>query len=234
MTNNHDFNLRQLTAIALALGDLLPRVTFVGGCTTALLVDEAAYSGIRHTEDVDVIVDLATYLDVEHFSQALRQRGFKEDSASKVICRWLYPAALNTLKVDVIPIDENGLGFTNRWYRGAMDTALSHSLNDDLSISVVNPVYFLATKFEAFKGRGNGDYAASHDMEDIVFVLENRNGIIRELMDAPSELKAYFAEQASQLFNDDFLNVLPGLMSFQGASNPVLNLLQIMAAWPKD
>ena len=33
-----DINLMQLEAVASALGDLLPQVTFVGGSTTVLLV----------------------------------------------------------------------------------------------------------------------------------------------------------------------------------------------------
>ena len=57
---NKDVNLMQLEAVASALADLLPKVTFVGGCTTVLLVDEAAHFGVRKTDDVDVIVDIAT------------------------------------------------------------------------------------------------------------------------------------------------------------------------------
>lgn len=58
---NMDVNLIQLEAIASALGDLLPQVTFVGGSTTVLLVDESAHFGIRKTDDVDVIIDVATF-----------------------------------------------------------------------------------------------------------------------------------------------------------------------------
>jgi hypothetical protein len=35
-------------------------------------------------------------------------------------------------------------------------------------------LYSLATKMEALKGRGGGDYVASHDMEDIITVLDGR------------------------------------------------------------
>lgn len=58
----------QLEAVASALGDLLPHVTFVGGSTTVLLVDESAHYGIRKTDDVDVIVDVATLLEYHNFS----------------------------------------------------------------------------------------------------------------------------------------------------------------------
>jgi len=54
---NKDVILMQLEAIASALDDLLPKVTFVGGSTTVLLVDEDAHYGVRKTDDVDVIID---------------------------------------------------------------------------------------------------------------------------------------------------------------------------------
>jgi len=37
---------------------------------------------------------------------------------------------------------------------------------------MVTGLYFLATKFAAFDGRGKGDYMASHDLEDIVAVVD--------------------------------------------------------------
>lgn len=96
----------------------------------------------------------------------------------------------------------------------------------------MTPPYFIATKFEAFAGRGKRDYAASHDLEDIIFVLENRDKIIFELMESDEKLKRYFAEQASLLLNDDdFLNVLPGLMDNPGSPNVVENNLNIMKSW---
>ena len=63
----------QLEAVASALGELLPQVTFVGGSTTALLVDEAAHHGVRKTDDVDVIIDVATLVEYHQFSKKLRE-----------------------------------------------------------------------------------------------------------------------------------------------------------------
>lgn len=224
-----EFNLAQLKAIAQGLGDLLPRVTFVGGCTTALLVDKAAYSGVRQTEDVDVIIDVATYLKFQDFSKELRKRGFRED-VDGPICRWLFMDNNTTIKLDVMPVDERVLHFSNRWYPGAIRHSIDYSLDENLAVRVVSPVYFLATKFEAFLGRGEGNYF-SHDLEDIVFVLENRSDFIRELLDASPELKAYFSIQAKSLLNDKFLNVLPGLLNNEQSFNQVVNALKIMASW---
>lgn len=99
-----------------------------------------------------------------------------------------------------------------------------------LVIRVVSPAYFIATKFEAFAGRGKGDYF-SHDLEDIVFVMENRQRLIVELMDAPQGLKQYFSEQATKLLNEDFMNVLPGLLNNPASAKSVENSLKIMSGW---
>lgn len=182
-----DENLMQLEAMAAALGNLLDKVTFVGGGTTILLVDEAAHYGVRKTNDVDVIVDIATLVEYHRFGDALRQLGFREDTDGP-ICRWLIDTGMGTLKLDVMPTDEKILGFSNRWYEDAIHRASTRTLPSGIEIRVVSPVYFIATKFEAFAGRGKGDYF-SHDLEDIVFVMENRERLIFELMDSSDELK---------------------------------------------
>ena len=227
--NNKDSNLMQLEVVASALGDLLPHVTFVGGSTTVLLVDEAAHYGIRKTDDVDVIIDVATRVEYYNFSEKLRELGFAED-ATGPICRWLLESESGRIKLDVMPIDEQILGFSNCWYKAAIEEATEVTLPDGINIRVVSPAYFLATKFEAFAGRGKGDYF-SHDMEDIIFVLENRNRIIVELMDCSEELKKYFSSQAKLILNDDFLNVLPGLLNNSDSMKAIENSLNIMKSW---
>jgi len=182
-----DINLMQLEAVASALGDLLPHVTFVGGSTTVLLVDEAAHHGVRKTDDVDVILDVATLIDYHRFSARLREHGFREDREGPA-CRWLFDLPTGRVTLDVMPIDEKILGFSNRWYKEAIMEAFEVALSSGMVIRVVSPAYFLATKFEAFAGRGKGDYF-SHDLEDIVFVLENRERFVFELMDCTDELK---------------------------------------------
>ena len=227
--NNKDSNFMQLEVVASALGDLLPHVTFVGGSTTVLLVDEAAHHGIRKTDDVDVIIDVATRVEYYQFSEKLRELGFAEDTTGP-ICRWLFDTKTGRIKLDVMPIDEKILGFSNRWYQAAIDNATEVALPNGITIRVVSPAYFLATKFEAFAGRGNGDYF-SHDMEDIIFVMENRSRIIFELMDCSEELKKYFSSQAELILNDDFLNVLPGLLNNLDSVKAIENSLNIMKSW---
>lgn len=226
---NKDYNLMQLEAVAAALGDLLPGVTFVGGSTTVLLVDESAHFGVRKTDDVDVIVDVATRVEYHQFGEKLRHLGFKED-VDGPICRWILNNNSGSVKLDIMPTDETILGFSNRWYKAAIDNASEVRLPSGTVIRVVSPAYFLATKFEAFAGRGKGNYF-SHDLEDIVFVLENRERFIIELMGSLEELKRYFSEQATLLLNDEFLNVLPGLLNNPESARSIENSLKIMRKW---
>ena len=226
---SYELNLLQLEKVALALGKLLPRVTFVGGCTTVLLVDEAAYFGVRETDDVDVIVDVVSHVEYHKFGKALRKLGFREDIDGP-ICRWLLDSDIGTLKLDVMPIKDEILGFSNHWYGAAIKESLAISLPNGMVIQVISPSYFIATKFEAFAGRGKGNFF-SHDLEDIIFVMENRQGLILELMDCSKELKDYFAIQATLLLNEEFLNVLPGLLNNSDSASAVENSLNIMKSW---
>ncbi len=113
--------------------------------------------------------------------------------------------------VDLMPTDEGILGFHNRWYSLAVESALTVTLPNDLVIKLVTAPVFLGTKLEAFKGRGNGDYMASHDLEDIITVVDGRATLLEEAAQSPLELRAYLATEFRQLLdNRDFMDALPG------------------------
>ncbi|MBU0674360.1 MAG: hypothetical protein KJ950_06930, partial [Proteobacteria bacterium] len=63
-------------------------------------------------------------------------------------------------------------------------------------INLVTAPYFLAGKFAAFAGRGNGDYLMSHDMEDIVAVLDGRPEIVEDRNGTSSILKSNALKRA--------------------------------------
>ena len=74
--------------------------------------------------------------------------GFTEDASKGApICRWQH----GQIKLDLMPLDEKILGFSNRWYKAAMDTANEFEIERDIRIRVVTAPYFCATKLEAFK-----------------------------------------------------------------------------------
>jgi len=56
-----------------------------------------------------------------------------------------------------MPLDAKILGFSNTWYRPAMEHGEERELEKGLKIRLVAPVYFCASKLEAFAGRGKKD-----------------------------------------------------------------------------
>ncbi len=223
MITTKDNNIRMIVAVATHLGDLRDTVVFVGGCATGLFISDPAMPEVRATQDVDVIVEVASRMAYYRLEEELRLRGFKQDmSENAPVCRWL----LDRIKVDVMPTQEEILGFSNRWYLPAIKNAVPVQLKGDLTIRLVTPPYFLATKIEAFKGRGGGDYMASHDMEDIVTILDGRPEIVSEIRNSAGDLKTFLSQTFKTLLaNDEFLEALPGHLSPDRASQARLPLL---------
>lgn len=188
-----------LKQVALALGELRDTVTFVGGCTTALLItDEFTIEKVRHTEDVDLIVSVIGYVEYNQLKAQLQSNGFKETPLTEE--NWpICAMKLGDLRVDIMPDDKTILGFSNRWYKYAMESAINYDLNENLSIKVVNSIAFIATKLEAYKGRGNQDPLASQDIEDLLNLIDGRESLTTEIRSAPEEVKAYITEEIKTL-----------------------------------
>lgn len=216
MINNKDINIRMIIHVAKHLGDLKDKVVFVGGCTTGLFITDPAMPEVRVTQDVDVIVEVASRLEYYKLENALRTKGFIQDmSENAPVCRWLVDA----IKVDIMPTQEDILGFSNRWYLPAIKNADLVELEEKLTIQLVAPSYFLATKIEAFKGRGGGDYMASHDMEDIMIVLDGRPEIVSEIRNSADDLKIFLSSTFRTLLADgEFVDAIPGHLAPDRAS----------------
>ncbi len=208
MKRTHRANIELIKTVANRLGPLIDKVVFLGGAATGLLLTDTAAPDVRPTLDVDVIVEISSRTDYYRLEESLRGLGFKPDKEEGApICRWV----IEGIKVDVMPTDEKILGFSNRWYSPAIKDARVIELQGGMKIHMVTAPYFLATKIEAFYGRGNGDYMASHDMEDIMALLDGRPEVIDEIRSSPSELKDYLAETFREFTkNDKFLESLPG------------------------
>ncbi len=197
-----------VTKVAHRLGPLREEVVFVGGATTELLLTRPVIYDVRITKDVDVIVGVINRNDYYRFAERLRERGFLEASEpGNPICRW----KVDDLLVDVMPTEESILGFSNRWYPEAIRNAMEYPLEDDLPIRLVAPLFFLTTKFEAFRGRGNNDLYTSHDIEDILTLLDGRPEIIDEFEACSHDLRTALAGYFSQLkSHPDFEYVIAG------------------------
>ena len=204
-------NFEIVARVASYLQDLIEEVVFVGGSSAAFLITDEDIVTVRQTLDVDVIVEVINLPEYYRFEKRLRKLGF-EPHPDGPMCRFL----IDGIIVDVMPDNADILGFSNRWYRTAIDTAEKHSI-EDIEIRVVSAPLFLATKLEAHHGRSEGDYLGSHDMEDIIAVVDGRPTIIRDCFIAPDEVKAYLRDNfATLLADDEFVNVLPGFVDPSG------------------
>jgi len=222
MVTVKEINLQMLCLVAERLESLLDRLVFLGGCTTALFITDEAAPDVRVTHDVDVIVEVLSRNEYWQLEERLRELGCVQEIDEVVTCRW----KLDGLTLDVMPTDESILGFSNRWYPDAIHNAEIVSINEKHDIRLVTPAHFIATKLEAFFGRGNGDFWGSHDMEDIVTVIDGRSGILDELSGIEAELKEYIAKAISVLINaKGFQEALSGHLPPDLASQERLPLL---------
>ncbi len=196
-----------LLTVAKALGkELLNDVAFLGGCATGLLLtDEATKESVRYTDDVDLITHVIGFSGWINFQKRIKNRGFKESMEDNINCRM----RLGDLIVDFMPDDKNILGYSNRWYPEALARAEHYMLLDMITINLVTPVYFIATKLEAFKGRGNNDLLHSRDIEDILSIFDGRGKLVDEIRQADLDVKGYIILELSRLLEQpDFAYVI--------------------------
>lgn len=203
---SHTHNIQMLEVVAQALGpDLCQEVAFVGGCTTALLLtDEFSREEVRYTDDVDLVVHLTGYAQWQRLVEQLQQKGFKQSPQDDVICR----LRLGELKVDFMPEDAETadlLGCNNRWFKDGLANAQCHVLPSGCRIRLFTPPYFLASKLEAYAGRGAQNPLGSQDLEDILNLVNGREELLQEVDAAEPELRTYLADNLTSLLSiNDF------------------------------
>lgn len=205
-----DPNVQNVELVAAALGDLCDELVLVGGCAAGLLIDAPSAPPPRVTYDVDLIAAAAALSNYYALERKFGLRGFERDTSHDApICRW----KIGAIQVDLMPTDENVLGFSNRWYAEAAASATRLSLPSGAAINLISAPAFLATKFEAFRTRGRGDLLLSHDLEDILNVVEGRPAIVGEVRAGEVTMRAYLTAQFAEILSTpDFTNVLPGLV----------------------
>ncbi|MBI5490157.1 MAG: hypothetical protein HY905_22675 [Deltaproteobacteria bacterium] len=186
-----------------------PRVVFVGGSILELLVVEKVSPVPRATKDVDIVVEATTTRRYHVFGEELERRGFVVDTEDGApICRRVLDGRI---KVDVMSTEGGALGFSNRWYRAALRDAVEYDLAPGLAIRMPTRPVYLAMKLEAFGDRGAGDYRASHDVEDLITVIDGSPRIVPEIAEAPEEIRNYVAATVRRLPSDGrFVEAIPG------------------------
>ena len=218
-----DPNRALFESVVRLLAPVLDDLVFVGGCTTGLFVTDPAAGGIRPTRDVDAIVDVTSYARYTALSDRLRTLGLAEDTSEGApLCRWRH----GDIIVYVMPTDASVLGFSNRWYPTAIDTAQRLDVAGQ-AVRIVTPALFIATKLEAFRGRGRGDVFGSHDLEDIIVVVDGRPEIVEDVATAAADVRAYIGTEVRELLDTrDFTEALAGFLLPDPASQARRGLLE--------
>ena len=216
-------NLPALRAVADRLDSLGLDYAFVGGAIVNLLLDHPSLSPVRPTDDVDVILEALTSTRYSDIEARLRSLGFDHDMRPDAPrCRWV----LGNLTVDIMPTEGGFLGLNTAWFKEALATATEHEFART-RIRLISPVAFLAMKHVAFADRGDGDYYASHDLEDFVTVIDGRANIVLDVEQAPAALRRYMTDAVRGLLAAPaFAESLPGHLPSDVASQQRLPSLR--------
>jgi predicted nucleotidyltransferase len=218
---SHHINLFRIKTVAQLLDSLNESVVFIGGATVSLYADDNRAEA-RPTEDIDVIVEVASYNGYMELDKKLRSAGFINDIISGVICRY----QVEDIIVDIMPTHPEILGFSNIWY----PEGFQHAIVVDaagVSVDIFSLPYFIASKIEAFKSRGKNDCRFSSDFEDIVYVLENNSSAETLLLTAPKNVFIYLQDEFSKLMAD------PEFEEGLYTHTPILNLALLLNNWKK-
>jgi len=104
-------NIEMIKVIAEGLGELNQKVVYIGGTVTEFYSsNKSASEDIRHTDDVDVVIEIKSRYSFQKLEEKLRNKGFVNDTSDGApICRWVYQG----IKLDVMPDNSKILGFSN-------------------------------------------------------------------------------------------------------------------------
>lgn len=178
-----------MAEVAEALQDIKKDMVFVGGAVVSLYTDDPAADEIRPTQDIDMTLNIVNPSHWEKVQTQLGALGFHPDPSGHAICRYKY----KDIPVDIMATEDGPLGPANRWYKIGFEN-LWPAYAKDHEINILSAPCYLATKFEAFNDRGS-DYRTSHDIEDILYVLDNRMGIVEEIANDDHHIANFIKEQ---------------------------------------
>jgi hypothetical protein len=207
-------DLEALHCVAAQLDRLDRPYAFTGGIVVGFLLDHPDVLNLRPTDDLDAITAVTSYAQQAKVEQDLRDLQFIHDlSEGAPTCRFLYEG----IKVDLMPARDETGQFDNPWFEAALAAASFRSLKG-VTVKTVDAPHFIATKISAFLGRSGGDWY-SHDLEDIITVVDGRQNIVGEIERAEPSLRHYIATQLGEwLADESFLDALPGHLPGDAAS----------------
>ncbi|MGK0379358.1 MAG: putative nucleotidyltransferase [Patiriisocius sp.] len=197
---NKIINISVVAEVAKALQELKEEIVFVGGAIISLYTDDPAADEIRPTQDVDMTLNIINLGHWEKIQTQLRQLGFHSNPFGKAICSYLY----KDIPVDIMAAEDGPMGPSNSWYKIGFENLQTVKVKDQ-EIKILSAPCYLATKFEAFNGRGT-DLRTSHDIEDIIYVLDNRINIVEEIKQDDPRIQDFLREQLNSISKKGMLS----------------------------
>lgn len=194
---SHHINLTRIKGVANALAEFRNDIAFVGGAAVSLYIDDPERAETRPTDDIDILVEIASYAAYTQLQEKLATLGFTIDAEAKVTCRFKY----HGLTVDIMPTNGEILGLKNDWHQKGFAELEIYRLENSPDIQILPIGYFIASKLEAFGDRGGRDGRTSKDFEDIVFVMDNRKHIWEELAALTGDPASYIKEEFTGLLS---------------------------------
>lgn len=194
---NKVINLALVAQVAQGLQELRDKMVFIGGAVISLYTDDPAAEEIRPTADIDMTINLANYHEWAQMQERLAELEFYPDPQGQSICSYKY----QDITIDIMPADDSSIGISNIWYKPGFKYLQQIELEDGTSINILPAPYFLATKLEAFKDRGNNDFYGSHDFEDIIYLIDNRTTIVEEIVASDEDIRDYIKTEFTTIKN---------------------------------
>lgn len=192
---NRIINIAVVAEVAAALETIEEQIVFVGGAVVSLYTDDPAADEIRPTQDVDMTINVINLGHWVALQEKLSNLGFHPDPHGHAICSYKY----KDIPVDIMSAKDGPLGPANRWYKIGFQNLWTVNAKEQ-KVKILSAPCFLATKFEAFANRGD-DYRTSHDIEDIVYVLDNRTTIVEEIINDETVIKDFLVAEIEKIIN---------------------------------
>ena len=104
---------------------------------------------------------------------------------------------------------EIGWAPANPWFKEGFKHLETISLDENISIQILPLAYFLASKFDAYHSRGT-DPRTSHDLEDIIFVLDNRINLVEDILSSPGTVVTNLQSEFTDLLNPEIEEAVLG------------------------
>ena len=89
---------------------------------------------------------------------------------------------------------------SNPWFKFGFEYPETVHL-DELKIKILPVEYYLASKFTAFRDRGN-DPRTSPDIEDIVYIMDNRKTLVKNILESKKFVKEYLFVELKAFLDD--------------------------------